>query len=277
MQDNRKQLAAEHVQSIAKPRHWKVPAAVVVVAAIAIVGVMRWLDKTGAESAATKALLSSDARTLASARGQRGTTTLSDGSVARIGAESRLRLPEEFGTTMRTLELDGTANFVVAPGKPLPFVVRAANAEITATGTEFAVRAFEDDSAVVVSVTEGAVAVRVRDGGESSILKAGEAVRVTPDGKFTPLSAESRAASMAWLRDTLEFVNVPVRIALPELNRWFDLKTTLADPTLGDRVVSLRIALASRGDALKALADAAQLSIGFDKDEHVVLGAARAR
>ena len=272
----RKHHAAEHVNKVGKGRGWKGPAALIAVLGVAIVYGMKMLNEGGVDIAVTKALAADDARTLSSQRGQRGTVDLSDGSKAKIGSESKLRLPVEFGRTMRTLVLTGTASFTVAAGQPLPFTVRAANAIITASGTQFTVRAFAADSAVVVSVDEGSVAVHTKDGSGETSVEAGKAVRVAPDGSVKELDDATRALTFAWVRDTLAFADAPVSAVLPELSRWFDLKASLADATLGERKISLRIGMQSSGDALKMLATAANLAIGFDKDEKVVLSDAGA-
>ena len=275
-----KHHAAEHVQKVGRSGGWKTPLALVVVLGTAIALGLQWVNKSSVEMAVNKALAAEDARTLSSQRGQRGTVDLSDGSKAKIGSDSKLRLPVEFGGTMRTLQLTGTASFAVAAGQPLPFTVRAGNAIIEATGTKFTVRAFEEDSTVVVGVEEGSVKVRVKDKGDETSLAAGKAVRVSKDGQVTELDDAAGAAALSWVRDTLEFVNAPVSVVLPELIRWFDLKASLADPSLGTRPVTLRIGLQSSGDALKSMATAANLAIGFDKDDKVVLtdaGAAPAK
>jgi len=267
----RKHHAAEHVHSVGRTRSWIGPAVILVAAVAAIVGVMRWFGASGEEVAATQGLEADNARTLSSARGQRGNVTLNDGSTARIGSESRLRLPSEFGGRLRTLELFGTAMFTVAAGRPQPFVVRAANAIVTATGTVFTVRAFEDDSVVYVGVNEGSVSVRVKDERGATAVPAGKALRLSRDGSVQLLDDAAQHQALSWANDTLVFVDAPVREVLPEMIRWFDLKAALADPALGARKVSLRLGLQSRGDALKALAGAAMLSIGFDKDDSVLL------
>lgn len=271
VQAARKHHAAQHVQKVGKGGGWKGPTALIVVLGIVIVYGMKLMNAGGVDIAVTKALAADDARTLSSQRGQRGTVDLSDGSKAKIGSDSKLRLPIEFGSTMRTLQLTGTAAFTVGAGQPLPFTVRAGSAIITATGTQFTVRAFEEDSAVIVSVDEGSVSVRVKDVRGETAVAAGKAVRVGPDGAVKDLDDAARALSFAWVRDTLAFVDAPVKQVLPELIRWFDLKASLADAALGERTVSLQIGMQSSGEALSMLAKAANLSIGFDKDDKVVL------
>ncbi len=267
----KKQHAAAHVQSVATAGGWQKPAVLLVVAAAVIVVLMRWVDASSEEVAATQALAAENARTVSSARGQRGNVTLNDGSTARIGSDSRLTMPAEFGGLVRTLELNGTAMFTVAPAQDQPFVVRARDVIVSATGTVFTVRAFDEDSVVYVGVDEGSVTVRSRTVRGETALPAGKALRVKRDGSVEMLDEASRQLALAWVHDTLVFTDAPVKQVLPELGRWFDLQAALADPALGDRTVSLRVGLESSGEALRMLAAAARLSVGFDQDDKVVL------
>ena len=267
----RRHHAAEHVNRVGSGKGWKGPALVLGILVVAIVAGMRWLNATGGEVTVNKALTSEDARHLESGRGQRGAVTLADSSHARIGSDSKLTLPTEFGVTLRTLQLTGTAVFSVAPGQQMPFSVRALNSVITATGTKFSVRAFEDDSIVTVSVDEGSVSVTAKGDTKGTDVAAGQTVRVGKDGTVETVDSIGRAVALGWVNDTIVFVDTPAKTALSELIRWFDLKASLADATLGERPVTMRVALGSSGDALSAFANAANLSIGFDKDDKVVL------
>lgn len=266
-----KSHAAAHVQKVASGGGWKAPLALVVIAGLAIVGFMKWAGAKSSDYAATKALQSSEARAVSASRGQRGKSTLNDGSVARIGSDTKIKIPSAFGTTLRTLEVSGTASFTVAAGQAMPFVVRAGNAVVTATGTILAVRAFDDDSIAYVSVDEGSVKVNAKDESKTTTLEAGQALRVEKNGTVTMIDANARDQAFSWTRDSLVFTNIPVREVLPELNRWFDLKAKLGDDALGARPVTLRVGLSSSGEALKQLAAAGALKITFDKDDKVVL------
>ena len=265
-----KHHAAEHVQHVARTRSWKGPAIGIVVLTIAIVGASSLISGAGAEIAVKKAIAAGDARTLSAAPGQRGNVDLADGSKARIGSDSRLRMPRAFGTTMRTAAVEGTVAFTVAAGQPLPFTIWAGNAIVTATGTRFAVRAFPEEQSVVVGVDEGSVLVRAKEQGDATDVTAGQAVRVAPDGKITVVDAVARDVALAWVRDSLVFTNTPARVVLSELSRWFSLSATLADSTLGTRAVTMRLGLESSGSAAAEFAKATGLSIGFDTQDKVV-------
>jgi len=267
----KKHHAAAHVQTVGRKKSWVIPAALVVVAVIAIIAAQRWAQARGGDALATRALQSEEARDVASARGQRGTLTLGDDSRARLGSESKLRLPKEFGLSLRTLELTGTANFNVAAGKPQPFTVRAGGMDIVAEGTEFTVRAFPDEGAISVMVNEGSVNVHVRDSKEDHKVSAGDAVRINNDGTLSALAPEARDAAFAWTRDSLVFTDAPLKDVVPQLIRWYDLKLALGNPALGDKRVSARLGLESSGAALEAIRKAAGLTLEFGADKETIL------
>ncbi|HYW32985.1 MAG TPA: FecR domain-containing protein [Gemmatimonas sp.] len=267
----KKHHAAEHVQSVGRKSSWVIPTVLVVVAAVVIIAAQRWAQDRGSDIAATKALQSEEARDINSLRGQRGTVTLGDDSRATVGSDSRLRVPKEFGLSLRTLELTGTARFVVSQGKPLPFTVRVGNLDIVATGTDFTVRAFPDDSTPSVMVREGSVQVRVRDTGDDHTVSAGQAVRIARDGSVSAMSPAIGDAAFAWTRDSLVINDMPLREVVPQLVRWYDLKLAIGDPSINDQRVTARLGLESSGAALEAVRKAAGLVIEFGADKEVVL------
>lgn len=267
----KKHHAAEHVQTVGRSRGWLVPTLLVAAAVVVIVAAQKWAQARGIDIVVTKALESSEARDINSQRGQRGTIALADDSRAQVGSESTLRVPKEFGTSLRTLELKGTAKFDVATGKSLPFTVRAGNMDITATGTSFTVRAFPEDSSVGLMVHEGSVSVHVRDSKDDHAVNSGEAVRIARDGSISPVAGPARDIDFAWTRDSLVFDNARLADVVPQLRRWFDLKLETPDAAVGEKRVSLRLGLQSAGTALDMVAKAAGVTTSFGKDDVMVL------
>jgi transmembrane sensor len=243
-------------------------AGVVVIGGLAVM--QRVLDKAGSEAKVERALRAEGVQVLSSGRGQRGALTLRDGTRAALGSDSHLRIPKEFGTTLRTIELDGTATFTVTPSSAaqLPFAVRAGASTIVATGTVFTVRRFVEDEGVVVQVTEGSVDITDRATGATRAVKAGESVRQV-NGTVTVLDETARDVALAWTRDSLVFVQAPLKTVVPELVRWFGMNAVLGDPAIGDRPVSLRLALSSSGDAIKSLTSTANLTIAFGNKDRL--------
>lgn len=261
-----------HVERVGERPKWIWPTVGAVAVGLGIILFQRWVNRAGEDIAVDRAFKGEEVQTLSSGKGQRGTLTLRDGTKATMGSESRLRVPPEFANTQRTVLIEGTATFAVTPDTAIAakqFAVRAGDLTVTAHGTVFSVRYYPEDSTAYVQVGEGTVTVhdRVRD--KTQELKAGEGLKLASNGTMGPLDGVERDVALAWTRDSIVFDKAPLKLVVPELVRWFGLNAQLADPSIGDRPVSMRVALASSGDATKALTQAANLAITFGKDDRI--------
>lgn len=261
----------EHVERVVEKPRWLRYGGLALVAGVVIVAAQRVLDRAGSEVSVDRALKSEAVQHISSNRGQRGAFTLRDGTRATMGSETHITIPDAFGGTQRTVQIEGTATFTVTPSanpNGPPFAVRAGTVTATATGTVFTVRHYPEEADVVVQVAEGTVSVRDRESDVTQAVKAGEAVRVT-NGAIATLDGVAREVALAWTRDSLVFVQAPLKTVVPELVRWFGMNAALVDSTVGDRPVSLRLALTSSGDAATALTAAADLVITFGKNDRI--------
>jgi ferric-dicitrate binding protein FerR (iron transport regulator) len=168
--------------------------------------------------------------------GEQARFRLPDGSAVLLGAGSTLRHPGAFADRVREVTLEGQAYFMVEHDARRPFRVRAGDLVATDLGTEFLVRAYPEDRRARVVVRSGRVAVRPAQGPDSSqqgrVVRAGELGRLGADGEPTIEQADT-AAYFAWTEGMLVFDGTPLREALPQLSRWYDLDFRLADPALG--------------------------------------------
>ncbi len=87
------------------------------------------------------------------------THVLSDGSSVTLKPQSAIRFGPDFNTTTRQIYLEGEAFFEVAHDKERPFLVYANGIIAKVLGTSFTVKAFKQDTNVVVSVNTGKVSV----------------------------------------------------------------------------------------------------------------------
>ncbi len=188
--------------------------------------------------------LASAERVVTVPRGERARFRLSDGTEVLLGPGSTLRYPQTFGSRLREVTLEGEAYFTVDHEERRPFRVRAGNLIATDLGTEFLVRAYPEGGEDRVVVRSGSVAVRsiqARDSaGPGRVVRPGELGRVGVDGVSRVERADT-AAYFAWTTGTLVFDGTPLREALPQLSRWYDLDFRLADSTLGGIPLSGRL------------------------------------
>jgi len=168
------------------------------------------------------------------ARGQRATLKLPDGTSVVLGVASTLRYPVAFGDGRRFVSLEGEAYFQVVHDERRPFSVRAGTLVAQDIGTEFIVRAYPDDSVARVVVREGKVGVRAAAFAQATqqVVSPGELGRVGA-GREPVVEPADTALYFAWTDGRLVFDRTPLRDALPQLSRWFDLEFRLADPALG--------------------------------------------
>lgn len=213
-------------------------------------------------------------RVAATGAGERATFRLSDGTTVMLGVASTVRYPAAFAPTTRDVTVEGEAYFDVVHDATRPFLVRVGPLVAKDLGTEFTVRLYPEDSGARVVVREGRVAIRQASAGApEQVVSAGQVGRLERGGTPSVERADI-GRYFAWTEGRLVLDGVPLREALPQLGRWFDLDFRLADPSLGDIPLTVSLASQPTPAALQALAAALGLE-GIRRDRTVTLQAPR--
>jgi ferric-dicitrate binding protein FerR (iron transport regulator) len=97
--------------------------------------------------------------TYATANGERGAVTLTDGSTVILNAASRLDVPANYSSGNRTVRLIGEGLFTVSSHAGHPFTVISGLTKTRVLGTSFVVRHYGTDTTVMVAVRTGKVSV----------------------------------------------------------------------------------------------------------------------
>ncbi len=188
--------------------------------------------------------------------GQRASFRLPDGTSVMLGVASTLRHPVSFGAGAREVQLEGEAYFEVAHEEERPFAVRAGDIIAEDLGTEFVVRAYPEDRHAHVVVREGKVALRAAAATGSTagrVIEPGHLGRLVASGE-PRIERVDTAAYFAWTDGRLVLEDVPLRDALPQLSRWFDLDFRLADSSLGEVPLTTTLRTQPSPDVLNLLA-----------------------
>ncbi len=227
----------------------------------------------GDHGVAEGSFTASGAKPVSVQAGQRANLPLGPGDTAAIGSDSRVVVGGDYGTKVRAFKLDGSAKLHVSAGKH--FEVDAKEVAITtSSAATFAVRAYKDDPAVIVSVKEGDVKVETPK--ESRTVGAGKAVAISGDGVISDPSAEAVDQALGWADGHVAFTNAPLHTVMSEFMRWYDLPVTTKDTSLLMRKVTMSVALESKKDAIAALEESAKVRFSYDKDSKPVLSGAPA-
>jgi len=267
--------AAPKHTGAAKPRAEKVKTdggrggmiAVGVLLLVAVVVGGYFVMQSGAHGVATSSYTLPDAKQVSVQQGQRGNLPLGPGDTAAIGSDSKVTVGGDYGTKVRAVRVDGSANFRVSNG--VRFEVNAKDLSLITDGGSFAVRAYKDDAASIVRVKEGTVKV---DGPkESRTVEAGKSLSIAKDGTMSEPAAEVVEQALGWTDGKISFTNATLKTVTNEFARWYDLPVTAKDTSLYSRTVTMSVALESKKDAIAALEQNANVKFSYDKDSKPVL------
>jgi ferric-dicitrate binding protein FerR (iron transport regulator) len=231
------------------------------VALAIVVAAGLWVERAGADASATTAVNAPDARVVNSAPSQMGIVTLDDGSKVRLAPESKLSIPTGFGPSLRAVKLVGAAGFDVAKGGKSEFRVYAGDALVVAHGTSFSVRAYPEDSATTVVVTEGSV--EVREGKVARPVDAGGALYIAHGQAPRIASPDEREEADGWRGGSMTVTNRTLRDVLPQLRRWYNIDVKVPDTALLARRVTLRASLDSSRQAIRGVEQSTGLTFGY--------------
>lgn len=246
--------AAEHVKQLGKERNWTPMVLIGLVGLALASAAIWWINKAGESRAVDRALSAADVRNYETSYGQQVNVTLDDGTLVRLGPQSKLTVPKRFGMTggYRAVRFDGTAHFNVTRTSPTqPFEVRNGPVVITARGTEFTVRRYAEDAGLIVHVADGTVDVRV--GEQVRNVTKGNAFAVAAGGAMSVPSAEQLDEARTWADGNVTIVGHDLRYILPQLKRWYGLDIHVEDTKLLDRNVFVRAAVNSPKEAIASV------------------------
>jgi transmembrane sensor len=162
--------------------------------------------------------------TLMNPRGSKPITiTLSDGTKVWLNTGSSLTYPVAFIGKERNVEITGEAYFEVTHNPAMPFAVRKFHddAKIQVLGTHFNVNAYDDESALKVTLLEGSV--RVSKGNQNNLLKPGQQDQMT-DGNIKLLKDIDIDEVMAWKNGKFQFGDATdITVIMRQISRWYDV------------------------------------------------------
>lgn len=211
-------------------RQWAWRAAAV----LALVAGGSLLYRSGAISPGTSAGGAAErvaTRTYTTQPGQRTTLRLPDGTRVILGAASSLHVTADYGARRRDVRLEGQAYFEVEHDETRSFQVHTARGIAEDLGTRFDVVAYASDTATQVTVADGKVALKTGTHA-GPVLESGQLGRIGASGAMTVEYGVDVARRLAWTEGRLIFTDTPLRDALPQLSRWYDIEFRLADTVL---------------------------------------------
>lgn len=205
-------------------------AAVILFLAAAIVVVFEYSRRAQSENGELPAVQSI---TKSTTLGQKSTIFLSDGSIITLNSGSSVQYPAGFGDENRKVTLTGEAFFQIAKDPGRPFIVHASDLSITALGTSFNIRSYENEDHIKVALRTGKI--KVEDERQSAIIDMPNkgVYYSNSDEKLDTLQFDSKEA-FAWKDGILYFKNASFEEMVARFEHWYGVSFHIANMEKAD-------------------------------------------
>ena len=189
---------------------------------------------------------------------------LSDGTKVWLNSDSKLKYPLSFakGETRVVELLYGEAYFDVSPSEHhdgAPFRVKNQIQQIEVLGTEFNVRAYQNEESSYTTLVEGSVAI----GNDivNKVLKPGQQSKIGKRSELIEVYKVDVAQAIAWKNGYFMFKKESLDSMLKTLSRWYDLEITYENDERKNEVFS---GFLKRSDNIVELLDNIQMTGDVD-------------
>lgn len=158
---------------------------------------------------------------------------LADGTQVWLNASSSLHFPTSFAAQERVVSIVGEAFFEVAKEADRPFKVQCGNQVIEVLGTQFNVNAYQNESNIKTTLTEGSVNIIVEN--SEKTIKPGEQFVLDKEGK-TSVNKVNIDQVVAWKQDVFHFWKTDIRDIMKQLARWYDIEVVFEGSTKSEYI-----------------------------------------
>lgn len=192
---------------------------------------------------------------LVTAYGEKSKVILTDGTVVWLNAGSTLRYADNFGTTNRSVQLDGEAYFEVEKQSDgSPFLVKTSFYDVVVKGTKFNVTSYNEDPYSTTTLLEGAIEVLYE--GRQLAVNPGELLCFDKEKKDFSSHHVQASQYRSWIEGRVEYDEITLGELAVRLSRKYDVKIHL--DTALDEDATFRVSLRNEetiGQFLQALSD----------------------
>lgn len=257
---------------------------VLVVASLVIVSGLFFLNTQNKTTAPASKIVAQQEVT--TPKGSRTKIQLPDGSDVWLNAGSQLKYNKDFEKGSREVYLSGEAFFDVVKNPKKPFVIHTSSMDVKVLGTQFNVKAYEDDLTTETSLIKGSVSVYLNAAPEKeyrlvpnqklilnnlAMAKQQESAetknnsllnldRLVTIKKLTYAAASENDIESSWTKNILSFEDELFPEVARKMERWYNVEIEFANQKWEQRYISGSFEKESLSQALKAL----QFTTGFN-------------
>ena len=192
--------------------------------------------------------------------------TLPDGSKVWVNSGTTFIYPDRF-LKERIVELQGEAYFEVVH-QTKPFIVKSRYGEVKVLGTDFNVKAYNDEL-FETTLVNGSVMVAGKNGHQVNLTPGNQVVFDAE--KYIKRDVETDLFT-SWIDGQLIFRDTPLRVMIPRLERWYnvDIDLQLKDESIKDLKFTATIEFESFSEVLELIHVTTPIEYFYDKDTRVL-------
>ncbi|NJN24763.1 MAG: DUF4974 domain-containing protein [Cyclobacteriaceae bacterium] len=166
--------------------------------------------------------------------GAKSTFRLSDGTVVRLNAGSKISYPAQFASHVRELSLEGEAYFEVVKDSERPFIIHTGELQTAVLGTSFNVRYLAREENIEVALVSGVVKINDAKGAELLLNPTEMAVYSRNNQILTKKNFDARLVT-AWKDNILLFEKATLSDIITQLENWYgvEIEVQLNSPIVG--------------------------------------------
>ncbi len=180
--------------------------------------------------------------------GQTQTVALSDGTIVKLNAGSRLTFPNNFQGRTREVYLKGEGFFDVTENKDKPFRVLTEHLNVEVLGTQFNVTAYNDEDKVSTVLVEGKVKVSQKNkvfNNDEFIISPGQGCFYTVQTEKSIVQEIDVNNYISWKDGWFTFKDMTLLEIINRLKRYYNKNIEIEDELLANTVVSGKLMLSN--------------------------------
>ena len=155
-----------------------------------------------------------------------------------MNAGTTITYPNAFVSKNREVEINGEAFFEVAHDAEHPFIVKANQINVEVLGTQFNVKAYEEDDWIEVSLSEGKVEVQSKDKKRRIFLSPGEQAYYDKHNHSLTTRTVDIAHYTSWRNGIYYFRALPLKEIVKQLERIFNVNICITSSNIEDIILT---------------------------------------
>lgn len=166
---------------------------------------------------------------VSTARGERASVTLPDGTTVSLNSESRLGyFPKAYNKAERKISFNGEGYFQVCKNREVPFVIDARGLQVKVPGTKFNLLAREHQKTAELALEEGSVWLEATKSHKNVVLRPlQKAILEQSTGEIRIIAEEDIKKISAWRHGNMVFRNTEFAEVIRTIEKNYDVTIKL--------------------------------------------------